>query len=164
MGAKFRWVLLVLLSCTASRQSAAQQRQECSYTACAVAIVPAWNGLEVVRQADGVAIVNLNFFLPRDIGPALAGSNMAVPGADSALMYARRAVGLRRVGALLTDAGGIALAVAAVRALQDGHLDRTNQRIGMGGAAALLVSVPFQFAADGALSRAVWWHNLRYSR
>jgi len=25
------------------------------------------------------------------------------------------------------------------------------------------VSVPLQFAADGALSRAVWWHNLRYT-
>ena len=32
------------------------------------------------------------------------------------------------------------------------------------GLAALTISVPFQFAADGALSRAVWWHNLRYAR
>jgi hypothetical protein len=35
--------------------------------------------------------------------------------------------------------------------------------LGVGGA-ALGLSVPFQFAADGALSRAVWWHNARYAR
>jgi len=32
------------------------------------------------------------------------------------------------------------------------------------GVAALGVSVPFQFAADGALSKAIWWYNLRYAR
>jgi hypothetical protein len=36
--------------------------------------------------------------------------------------------------------------------------------IGGAGLTALLVSVPIQFAADGALSRAVWWHNVRYVR
>jgi hypothetical protein len=28
----------------------------------------------------------------------------------------------------------------------------------------LMLSIPLQFAADGALSRAVWWHNRRYSK
>jgi hypothetical protein len=28
---------------------------------------------------------------------------------------------------------------------------------------ALFISVPLQFAADGALSKAVWWHNVRYA-
>jgi len=41
---------------------------------------------------------------------------------------------------------------------------RTEERVVGGvGVAALLVSVPLQFAADGALSRAVWWHNMRYA-
>jgi len=35
--------------------------------------------------------------------------------------------------------------------------------VGGVGFAAILVSVPLQFAADGALSRAVWWHNMRYT-
>lgn len=31
------------------------------------------------------------------------------------------------------------------------------------GLGALFISVPLQFAADGALSKAVWWHNVRYA-
>ena len=30
--------------------------------------------------------------------------------------------------------------------------------------AAVAISVPLQFSADGLLSRAVWWHNARYAR
>jgi hypothetical protein len=32
------------------------------------------------------------------------------------------------------------------------------------GSASLAAGVPFQFAADGALSRAVWLYNRRFSR
>jgi hypothetical protein len=60
--------------------------------------------------------------------------------------------------------GGLAMMVAIVRAASAGRASRTDQVVGGAGLAALLVSVPLQFAADGALSRAVWWHNLRYAR
>lgn len=157
------FALAVLLLAVPRTQAFAQQTR-CSYRECAVAIVPAWNGLQVVRQSDNRAVANLNFFFPTDISGALAGPDMNVIGADSALFHARHSVALRRIGAAFTDIGGVALGVAAVRALRAGHLDHTNQNTGMAGAGALLLSVPFQFAADGALSRAVWWHNLRYAR
>ena len=54
--------------------------------------------------------------------------------------------------------------VAIVRAASAGRASRSDQVVGGAGLTALLVSVPLQFAADGALSRAVWWHNLRYAR
>jgi len=54
--------------------------------------------------------------------------------------------------------------VAVARAAGMGRVSRTEQVVGGAGLAALLVSVPLQFAADGALSRAVWWHNARYVR
>jgi hypothetical protein len=43
-------------------------------------------------------------------------------------------------------------------------MDDSDRVIAVIGAASLGVSVPLQFAADGALSRAVWWHNVRYAR
>lgn len=132
----------------------------CGYRACALTIVPVWNGLAVVR-GDGRRVANLNFFLPRDITAALRGG-LDTPEADSAAALATRAVRLRRAGAALTDLGLVALAVAAAGAARgDGR--RQEAIVGAAGAVSLLVSIPLQFAADGALSRAVWWHNARYA-
>jgi hypothetical protein len=38
------------------------------------------------------------------------------------------------------------------------------RRVATASGVALMLSLPVHFAADGALSRAVWWHNLRYAR
>ena len=65
---------------------------------------------------------------------------------------------------MLTDAGAVAIVAALAHAASAGRADRSDKVAGGAGLAALLVSVPIQFAADGALSRAVWWHNLRYAR
>jgi hypothetical protein len=136
----------------------------CSYRECALSIAPVWNGLTVVRGSDGRREANLDFFLPRDIAPALRGDVSGAPGADSAFAHAEQAVALRKVGAVLTDMGGVAVVVAIVRAASAGRASRSDQIVGGAGLASLMVSVPLQFAADGALSRAVWWHNLRYAR
>lgn len=135
----------------------------CRYRECGLYIAPAWNGLLVVRGSDAARVANLNFFLPRDIAPVLRGEP-SVAGADSALASAHRAVALRRAGAVLTDVGAVAVAVAVVRMASAGRASTNDKVVGGAGLAALLVSVPIQFAADGALSRAVWWHNLRYAR
>jgi hypothetical protein len=135
----------------------------CPYRECGLSISPAWNGLLVVRGSDGARIANLNFFLPRDIAPVLRGTPTSI-GADSALAHAKRAVALRRAGAVLTDLGAVAVAVALARAASTGRASTSDRVVGGAGLTALLVSVPMQFAADGALSRAVWWHNLRYAR
>ena len=64
----------------------------------------------------------------------------------------------------LPDMGGVAMTVAIIRAASAGRASRSDEVVGGAGLTALLISVPLQFAADGALSRAVWWHNLRYAR
>ena len=65
---------------------------------------------------------------------------------------------------MLTDGGVIIAAIGALGALRAGHVRPADGiLLGVGGA-ALGISVPFQFAADGALSRAVWWHNRRFAR
>ena len=164
--------LFFALSLAAGRAANAQPRaasrppptdSTCTYSACALGIVPTWNGLAVVRGADGPRVANLHFFWPRQVAHALRGPDGAAPGADSAAAHARRAVSLRRVGAALTDVGVLVAGVAVARSIQRGRARRTEQVLGGAGIGALLISVPFQFAADGALSRAVWWHNLRFA-
>ena len=136
----------------------------CSYSGCALAIAPRWNGLAVVRGAAGPRVANLSFFWPRDVAVALRGDATNSASADSATLEARRAMQLRRVGAALTDGGIVLTAAAVAGALKAGHLRRSDSILAAAGAASLAVSIPFQFAADGALSRAVWWHNLRFAR
>jgi len=157
-------VLTVMVSHSAPAQESRASVAGCSYEDCALGIAPAWNGLLVVRGSAGRRVANLNFFLPRDIAPVLRGDDPSTFGADSAHAQARRAVALRRIGAGLTDLGALATVVAVARAASMGRVSRTEQVVGGAGLAALLVSVPLQFAADGALSRAVWWHNARYAR
>ena len=133
----------------------------CSYTTCALAIVPRWNGLAVIEGTDGQRVANLNFFWPRSITGALRGG-AAGAAADSAAARAHRALHLRRMGAALTDAGIIAAMAAGGRILAGGRTRRADKVVVGAGVASLLVSVPLQFAADGELSRAVWWHNVRF--
>ena len=171
-AARLRILPLVLLAAAMPRigraQSATPSGREpvgsCDYARCALSIAPTWNGLAVVRGIRSERVANLNFFWPGDISSALRGSDTAAPGIDSAVAQARRAVDIRRIGAALTDAGIALAATAAIRALSAGRLRRSDGVLAGAGAAALGLSVPFQFAADGALSRAVWWHNLRYGR
>lgn len=160
--------MLLLLAATTVRGQesaiAARGRDSvCSYRDCALGIAPTWNGLAVVRGAGGPRVANLHFFWPADISPALRGDPFA-RGADSAAASARRAISLRRAGAALTDIGVVATGVALVTGLRARRMQTAQRALGGVGVTALLVSVPLQFAADGALSRAVWWHNLRYTR
>jgi hypothetical protein len=135
----------------------------CSYQACALSIAPAWDGLRVVRGSAGQRVANLHFFWPSDIDDVLRGSDGSVIGADSAGAHARRAVQLRWAGAGFTDAGALAIGAAVLRAIGAGHVSKRSQVIAGVGLGALVISVPLQFAADGELSRAIWWHNLRYA-
>ena len=109
-------------------------------------------------------MANLNFFWPRDVTAALRGPSALTPGADSAVAQGRRAVRLRRIGAALTDAGVLAAAIGSASAVRAGRVRRSDGVLLGAGVAGLGLSVPFQFAADGALSRAVWWHNARFAR
>jgi hypothetical protein len=156
----------ILLAAMTARNGGAQSAAaaRCSYADCALSIAPTWNGLAVVRGVEGDRVANLNFFWPGDVSRALVGSEGAAPGVDSAVAEARRAVRIRRIGATLTDAGLAMAAVGVIGAISAGRARRSDEILAGAGVAALGLSVPFQFAADGALSRAVWWHNLRYGR
>ena len=134
----------------------------CSYSACALTIAPRWNGLAVVQGTNAHAVANLNFFWPRDVSDALGGTTS--PADQRARETVAGAVRLRRIGAAFTDGGIVLLATAAVRAVSAGHVRQSDAVMAGIGAGAFGVSVPFQFAADGMLSRAVWWHNARYAR
>jgi hypothetical protein len=129
----------------------------CTYEQCALSIAPVWNGLAVVRGAAAERVANLGFFWA---GPLLR----AFPGADSAAWYGARAVHVRRTAAVLTDVGGLLVVYALGRRVGSERLSRDAQVALAAGAAAVAVSVPLHFVADGHLSRAVWWHNRRYAR
>ena len=117
----------------------------------------------MIRGTNGPQVANLNFFWPGDVAAALRGPSPSTPGAGSAAAYARQAVRLRRIGAALTDGGVMLAAIGAVGAGRAGRTRRSDSvLLGVNGA-ALGLSVPLQFAADGALSRAVWWHNARFA-
>jgi len=149
----------------------------CTYRRCALGIAPTWNGLAVVRGVDGQRVANLNFFWPHDIserfaassdvrfvvGSAAALSASAGPAADSAVWHARRAVHLRRFAAVLTDAGLLLGGYVVARAAANSGLNNADRALGIAGASAFAVGVPLQFAADGALSRAVWWYDARFA-
>jgi hypothetical protein len=66
---------------------------------------------------------------------------------------------VRRVASTLTDAGALLLAVGGARTLAAGRVDGVGRAVLATGAVAFGASVPLQFAADGHLSRAVWWRN-----
>ena len=117
-----------------------------------------------MRGATQQRVANLHFFWPRDITPALRGLDTTAIGADSMIAHARRAVTLRRVGAGFTDFGALTLGVAIARAMRDAHVSKRDQVLAGAALGAVVVSVPLQFAADGELSKAVWWHNARFAR
>lgn len=168
-------VLIALLSAISARASAQLltptidvptrlANPACDYATCAMGIAPRWNGLALVQGAAGQQVANLSFFWPRDISGALRSEGDRVASADSTEVSIRRAVRLRRIGAALTDGGLVLAGAATVRALHAGGVRRADGVLAAAGLGALGLSVPIQFAADGALSRAVWWHNLRFAR
>jgi hypothetical protein len=136
----------------------------CSYHSCAFTIAPRWNGLAVKQGAGGATVANLHFFWPVDVTDALRGSDTTAAGADSAAAHAWRAVNLRRAGAGFTDLGAVVATATVLRALAHGRFAERDQILAGAAVGAFAVSVPLQFAADGELSRAVWWHNLRFGR
>lgn len=154
---------LVLLAAIAivslPRESEAQVRapSNCTYQSCALGLAPVWDGLAVVRGDSEKRVATLGFFLPGDVSSVFADD-------PDALDAARDAVSIRQIGAVLTD-GGLALAATGIaRALFRRDWDKLSTALTAAGVASLGVGVPFQFAADGQLSRAVWLYNRRFTR
>jgi hypothetical protein len=148
----------------AAAASATPNDSVTAYRGGAFSIAPRWDGLAVVRGARRETVANLHFFWPRDITAELRGADTTAVGIDSLTHHVQRAVALRRAGAGFTDLGLLTMGVAIVRSLRDGRFATRDQQLAAAAVGALVVSVPLQFGADGELSRAVWWHNLRFAR
>lgn len=136
----------------------------CAYIDCALRVAPRWNGLAVVRGDSGSTAANLGFFWATDVTAVFKATTAHSPALDSAVTAARQAVRLRRVAAALTDGGALLMMAGIAHALFRGRLGRADDAIAGTGAALFVTSVPLQFAADGALSRAVWWYDAQFGR
>lgn len=150
--------LIVTVSFASTAEGQAERTPaNCTYESCALGLAPVWNGLAITRGISQRQIANLGFFWPEDIRPVFTDNAQALEAADEALRT-------RTVGAILTNAGLVLLGTGLARAGFQREFDGLSKALTFSGAASLAVSIPFQFAADGMLSRAVWWHNRRFSR
>lgn len=129
----------------------------CTYQTCALALEPVWNGLAVTRGIGGRKVAVLGFFFPSDISREFQADREALDAAADALR-------VRSVAAALTDGGLLLVATGVARGLFRRDWDNLSTALTVVGGSALGASVPFQFAADGHLSRAVWLFNRRYAR
>ena len=148
---------LVLLAPAASGSQEVRSEANCTYQSCALGLSPVWDGLAVTRGDSQKQVAVLSFFLPADIGRVFEGDREAVDAAAEALR-------VRSIAAGLTDGGIAIIATGVARALFRRDWDGLSTALTVLGGASLGASVPFQFAADGHLSRAVWLFNRRYSR
>jgi hypothetical protein len=124
----------------------------CSYSRCALGIIPRLSSLDVVRGDREERVGSLSFLFPHDVRGAFAGS-------APAQRHAERALSLRRVAAVLTTVGGVLAASGVVRAAATRSGRPLSVAAAGVGVAAFSVSVPVHFAADAELSRAVWDYN-----
>jgi hypothetical protein len=129
----------------------------CTYQTCALGLAPVWNGLEVTRGDAQTHVATLGFFIPEDISHVFAED-------AEARDVARDAFRIRQVAAALTDAGAVLAVTGLARALFRRDWDGLSTGLTLAGGASLAGGIPAQFAADGALSRAVWLFNRRFAR
>ena len=153
---------LVLLAALHTIPVAAQRTEprsdpNCTYQTCALGLAPVWNGLEVTRGDSQRRVAMLGFFMPEVISHVFADDSEARD-------VARDAFRIRQIGAAMTDVGIILGATGVARALYRWNWDGLSTGLTLAGGASLAAGIPFQFAADGALSRAVWLFNRRFTR
>ena len=149
--------VIALAASPSVSQSQRQAPANCTYQTCALGLAPVWDGLAVTRGDSERRVATLGFFLPGDVSSVFEGD-------AEALEAARAAVQMRQIGAALTDGGLVLAATGIARALFRRDWDKLSTAFTIGGATALGVSIPVQFAADGQLSRAVWLYNRRFAR
>lgn len=152
-------ILAVVAAVATMSQFAHAQTKEpnCTYQECALGLAPVWNGLAVTRGESQQEVAVLGFFWHADVSQAFEGDRQAV-------QKARDAMATRQVGAVLTDVGIVLAFTGIARGLYHHDWDKFSTTLALGGGTALVASVPFQFAADGYLSRAVWLFNRRFAR
>ena len=153
----FYFVFVAALSITSAANAQATRDANCTYQRCALGLAPVWNGLAVTRGEEQRKVAVLGFFWPDDVSRAFEGDREAMQAAGDAMS-------IRQVGAILTDAGIVMAATGLARALFRRDWDKVATGLTVAGGVSLGASIPFQFGADGYLSRAVWFYNRRYSK
>lgn len=150
------FALATILPATLNAQEA-RTEANCTYETCALGLAPAWNGLAVTRGNAQRTVAVLGFFYPTDVSRTFQADREAMDAAADA-------VRVRSIAAAMTDGGIVLAATGIARALFRRDWDNLSTALTVVGGGALGASVPFQFAADGHLSRAVWLFNRRYSK
>jgi hypothetical protein len=150
--------LVACVSVIAARAAQAQGPDTaCSYERCGLNIVPRLMALDVVKGAGETRVASLAFLVPHRVTAAFDGNDLARHRAEHAFR-------LRRVAAVLTDAGAIIAISAGVRAAATSKARGGSLAAAAAGTAIIASSIPIHFAADGELSRAVWEYNRRFTR
>lgn len=127
----------------------------CDYNRCSLSIAPRLSGLDVVRGTGEPPVASLGFFIPRDVRAPFAGN-------DVATRFALDATRMRRQATVLSMVGGSTVAVGVAQGFR--HHRGSAYGLTGAGAALVMLSVPLHFAADAALSRAVWEFNRQFAR
>lgn len=154
---RFHFVFAAALSIASIASAQATREANCTYERCALGLAPVWNGLAVTRGEEQRKVAVLGFFWPGDVSSTFEGDREATQAAEDA-------ASIREVGAILTDAGLVMAATGVARALFRRDWDKVATGLTVAGGISLAASIPFQFGADGYLSRAVWFYNRRYSK
>jgi hypothetical protein len=117
----------------------------CTYATCALRVERSIWHRRIVRGATGSSVASLDMPKSSEIAQLFAGS-------DSASVYGAKYVRAEQINRPLTIVG---TALAAVGILQDKRMNGYT----ISGFSMLAVSIPFVYAQERALSRAVWWYN-----
>ena len=147
--------LLVLFAFVAACRAdviLAQGDTACSYSRCALGIIPRLAALDVVRGDREERVGSLAFLFPRDVRRAFGDNELAS-------RRAAHAFSLRRIGSALTMAGATVAVAGGVRAITVRGSSGSSAALAAIGLSAFVASVPVHFAADAELSRAVWEYN-----
>ena len=150
-------VFVATLSLASIANGQATSETNCNYQRCALGLAPVWNGLAVTRGEEQRNVAVLGFFWPGDVSGVFEGDREAKRAAEDAMS-------IRQIGAALTDAGIVMATTGIARALFRRDWDKLATGLTVAGGVSLGASIPFQFGADGYLSRAVWFFNRRYSK
>jgi hypothetical protein len=129
-------------------------QEACGYDRCALSISPRLTALDVVRGANEERVASLAFLWPRDVSAPFRGD-------EGALRFAARASRHRRLAAVFTDVGLVAVVTGLSRSARGGHGD--GRAIAGAVLAFVASSVSIHFSADADLARAVWTYNRRFA-
>src|SRR5450830_1235365 len=155
-NARIATSLAILLHATgavaAAQTTVAPGPPPCTYMTCALRVEPVFLGMALVRGAAADSAVRLSGFGH--------GVEMLLTGPDSAAAYGRRYITANKRSSTLSLIAVTAIVLVAART--DNFRSAANGidgTLGIVGASAAIVSMPFTIQSQRDLAKAVWWYN-----